>query len=493
MKPRISCLLVAAAAACAVAATPAGATAAQQTRLGNNVEGAALITNGPRAGQVAVIDGYDLRAIAVAGTAHTQPQTIFDVRAIPWAAYPSGMAYLSPEKTFAFVDQGDHDVLVMTDVNGHQLPTRAITYLPDSPTPIASAEGVAYLNADATFPDTIARIVFDPDFLPYIEILSRAGVVQRDIPISGLPEFSYPAGLGYLATGEFLVGEAGRLWHVSSAGAVMGSATDVAGTGDLEAVVVAGGRIYAADYAGATFLGFDKMLNRTPSRDRSFQIGIGLSRSYNGFWDPLTERWILLGIDRDGVSNDVAAVSPGLDSLQVLFHSPGTSEDSMNAGPGTAIAMCPATARRVDEYSRTGALIGGLDLSTVAGLPARGCRSLAYLSSLDAYALVLRGGANVGKVFVVSRSGVLLSTITVPIDVVATVSASVDGPDRLFVWGFGSDTWTRATYDPATSSVLSTSTPDTGGVIFPYTYLAGPGDSYALLNPDDSEIGVFTG
>ncbi|MGH3715112.1 MAG: hypothetical protein ACRDT4_16865 [Micromonosporaceae bacterium] len=91
-----------------VAPAPAVAAPASepvvQARIGNNLEGATLITNGRHAGQIAVLDGFAVRTVSVNG-ARTQPQTLFSIKHIAWPAFPSGIAYLSGEKTFAYIDQ----------------------------------------------------------------------------------------------------------------------------------------------------------------------------------------------------------------------------------------------------------------------------------------------------------------------------------------------------------------------------------------------------
>src|SRR5215212_1274531 len=153
----------------------AHASVLNQARLGNNVEDLAVITNGPFAGEIAVLDGYDVRAVPVAGARRTQPHTLFDIKGLGFPGFPSGMAYLSPEKSFGFVDQSDNDTLAVSDSSGTLRDLREITYLPDSPVgpPQCGSEGLVYLNADAAFPDTIARTVFDGDCLPWIQVMGR--------------------------------------------------------------------------------------------------------------------------------------------------------------------------------------------------------------------------------------------------------------------------------------------------------------------------------
>src|SRR5262249_40551921 len=186
----------------AAVAAPARAGLVLDKRIGNNTEGSTFIANGPSAGQVAVLDGYDVLAIPVNGKAQVQPQTLFTTKNAGWSAFPSGIAYVPVEKKYVFDDQGALDQLTVLSASGQPLPPRPITHLPSSP-PVFSGEGLVYLGDDAVFPDTIARAVWDGEFA-YIEIMSREGVVRRDIKTALPPDESYISGLAYLTSGVFL-------------------------------------------------------------------------------------------------------------------------------------------------------------------------------------------------------------------------------------------------------------------------------------------------
>jgi hypothetical protein len=477
---------------------PANASVLVQARLGNNIEDLAVITNGPYAGEVAVLDGYDVRAVPVSGASRTQSHLLFDIKGLGFPGFPSGMAYLSPEKSFAFVDQLDWDTLAISDSSGHLKDVRAITYLPDSPVgpPQCGSEGMVYLNGDAAFPDTIARTVYDGDCGAWIQVMGRDGVVQQDIPITGLTDEFYPTGLAYLSSGRFLVGGIQGIWQVGLDGAVISGPTPLPDASDPEGLEAsASGRVFAIGYTEGSLLLLDK--NLQPAGTRSFQVGAGVSRSDGLFWDAATQRWIVDGLDRDGTSFDVASLSPDLSSRSILWHPPGNAAVdippylAVAAGPDGNIVACATFGPFIEVYDRNGSLQESLDLTTVAGLPQRPCRLVVYLPGIDAYAVRLRSAATLTTLHVISRDGTLLQTINTPLAFVANLSADPDDPSEFLAYGEpdGGDPLLR--YDGGTGELLETSSPDSGSLFFPATYAEGPDGTYAFYDFNNSELAVF--
>lgn len=456
-------------------------------RLGNNAEGATLVSNGPGEAKVAVIDGYDVLVVPAGGRGKAPAHPLFDVKAHEWALFPSGIAYLGREKNFVFGDQGSLDELVVTNSGGHFLPTRPIQYLPGTPA-VIGAEGMVYLGAHTAFPDTLARAVFYDDGTPAIEIMTRAGVVQQEIPIVGLPpEENYVTGLTYATTGQFLISTASpNIWTVSLDGAVTAGPVAVAEAGDVEGLVaLPDGRVYASDYTAGMLFGLDANLARQPSLDRSYEIGVGLSRTFDAVWDPTTGDLLVNALDRDHAAAEIASVSLHLDSKEVLFQNALTFGLTI-LGDGS-LATCqffgPA---RILHYSRTGVLLDELNLTTIPGLLPQRCGTIAYLASIDAYALRLRGPGQGQTVYVVSRAGVLFGSFTVPVPISALSTRPDSGGERLLVWGPPQ----LFTYDPS-GTLLSTRTLDTGPIVAPFGFAALPHGRYALLDPNNSEVAIF--
>jgi hypothetical protein len=463
----------------------AGATV--DVRLGNNTEGTTRITNGPNANQVAALDGYDVVGIPVEGNGRTQPHMLFDVRSVPWGAFPSGIAYIPTDKTFVFDDQGNLDALTFVDGSGHEIATTPITYRPDSP-PVFSAEGLEYLPAGSAFPDTIARAIWDGT-TAYIEIISRSGVVQRDIPLALPADESYVTGLTYLQSGRFLVSTGNpNIWTIGLDGSVLAGPTSLANAADIEGLTaLPSGRVLAADYTAGTLFSFDSNLNRDPARDRQFPIGPGVSRSFDAAWDPVPGSFAVLGLDRDHQAPVVADVSNDLTSLTRLFH-PLAPSIGLTVLPDGSAATCRFAGRRLDHYGRDGTLLSSLDLGTVGGgLPARRCTTLAYLPAIDGYALGLAGAANQNTVFLVSSAGVFLGSFSAQGPFV--LSAPPGGTGN--VVDVATIDWTVRTYD-TTGTLVAQRSLATGNLVQPNGYAAGPGGSYALLDANDSELAIFT-
>jgi len=388
---------------------------------------------------------------------------------------------------FVFGDQGSLDELVVTNSGGHFLPSRPIQYLPGTPT-VIGIEGMVYLGAETAFPDTLARAVFYDDGTPGIEIMTRAGVVLREIPIVGLPpEESYITGLTYVATGQFLVSTASpNIWTVGVDGTVTAGPVAVAEAGDVEGLVaLPDGRVYASDYTAGMLFGLDTNLARQPSLDRSYAIGVGLSRVFDAVWDPITGDLLVNALDRDHQASETASVSLRLDSKEVLFQNPLTFGLTL-LGDGS-LATCQVFGpARILHYSRAGVLLDQLNLTTIPGLPPQRCGTIAYLASIDAYALRLRGPGQGQTVYVVSRAGVFFGSFTVPAPILALSTRPGGGGDELLVWGPPQ----LFTYDPS-GTLLSTQTLDTGPLVAPFGFAALPDGHYALLDPNNSEVAIF--
>ncbi len=453
-------------------------------RLGNNTEGATLVSNGPGEAQIALIDGYDVLVVPVGGRGKASAHKIFDVKAHQWAAFPSGIAYLAAERNFVFDDQGSFDELIVTNAGGHLLPSRSIQYLPGTPAVIAT-EGMVYLGPDTAFPDTLARAVWFEDFTPSIEIMTRAGVVLQEIPVG--PPVDYITGLTYVSSGAFLVSNASAdIWTVALDGTVTAGPVVVAGVGDVEGLVAhPDGRVFASDYTAGTLFAFDANLGRQPTRDRSYAIGIGLSRAFDAVWDPATGGFVINGLGRELVQAETAVVSPRLDSKEVLFQHFDTFGLTMLGDGSLATCQIFGPARLL-HYSRSGVLLDEMNLTTIPGLPPAKCRAVAYLSSIDAYAMVLRGAGRTRTVHFVSRAGVHLGSFDAP-SRIFSLSVPPDGAgDQLLVWSAPQ----LLTYDPA-GTLLSTRTLDTGSLAAPSGFASLPGGSYALLDASNSEVAIF--
>src|SRR5215831_7511366 len=152
-RPTVSCLLFA-----ALSLLPLTTSQGQQpihtlqhARLGNNAEDITFISNGPLGGQIAIMDGYEVRGLlAKGGTAHK----LFDVRRLGITFAPRGIAYISSGQFFALDDGIQQTKIFFADDRGRPKGTSTIQYLngyfPDF------LEGLSYIPKSAqSFPDHI--------------------------------------------------------------------------------------------------------------------------------------------------------------------------------------------------------------------------------------------------------------------------------------------------------------------------------------------------
>src|SRR5262249_31448934 len=154
------------------------------------------------------------------------------------------------------------------DGGGRFVKTVPVTYLPDSP-PVFSAEGLVYLPpASSVFPNTFARAIWDGS-VPYIEIVSPSGVVQRDIPLALPPGETYVTGVAYLPSGQFLVSSGDQnIWAVGLDGSLLYGPAAVPEAWDVEGLTaLRDGRVVAADYTAGVLFSLTSGLVRDPSGD----------------------------------------------------------------------------------------------------------------------------------------------------------------------------------------------------------------------------------
>ena len=476
-----------------------------RARIGNNTEGATLITGFPFAEQVALLDGYDVIAMPVEGRGRTVPQKLFDVKALHPIGNPSGIVYVPSERAFLFNDNGQPDTLLATDEQGRPLPPRPITYLPEVPF-VFEAEGMTYLPPGSPFPDRIARIAFvPPAFAPDIEIITRAGVVEREIPLPApLNSGSvYTPGLAYdHFSRSFIVSAVpvfansagpGEFWKIGFDGAaisgpivVPGGAVSLEGLAELP-----NGRIVAADYAAGKLFTFNADLTPDPSGVRSFQIGSGVSRPGLGVSDPRTRRYAFSGVVGPGVffQEGVAEISRSLDSASRLFGFDGTFE------PHRGLAYVPeddafALGRffgpsGIDIFRRDGSLLDQIDFTTVAGLPQGTVQCLAYVASTRRFAITMFEFPN--QIFLVSRARAYDGSFAITGAPTSLQYVSQSGQDRLLLW----EPPALLTYDLG-GVLLATKKLPIGGLVSPIGFIAGPGDGFAIYDPNNSEVVVFS-
>jgi hypothetical protein len=453
-----------------------------QDRLGNNTEGATLITAGPFAGQVAVLDGYDVIAVRVTGAA-AGASKLFDIRALLPEGNPSGITYIPAAREFVFDIQGQWDSLWVTDERGAPRDPRPVTYLPGfDPGSIASAEGMTHLPHGSPLPDRIARAIYiatSTAAWAQIEVLTVEGVVEQEIKLGPPLAEAYVLGIAFLPPDGFLVStDAAELWTIGLDGQVRSGPVTAPGLPMVEALVrLENGRVFAAAYSAGKLTALDATLARDPTVDRQFTIGPGLSRAITGVWDPVTECYLLLGMDR-GLSDVLAAVPPSRAVADVLFPTSVPHMSIARLPDEDAFALGRAFAPHgVDIVGRDGAIREQIEVSAIAGLPNRRVSALAYLPATRQFAMIMRKHPN--TLWLVSRAGVLDGSFKIPAPGLLQAIGE-DGQDRLRIWAPPN----LRTVDLA-GNVLASTQPSIEGLVNPWGYVAGPNGQAMLLDAYD--------
>jgi hypothetical protein len=455
-------------------------------RLGNNTESLTLIAGGPHGGSVAMIDGYDVIAVPI-HPAHGSPTRLFGIEKLKPDAFASGIVHVRSERRFYFGLQGQVDQLWSTDEAGAPQAPRPITFLPGfDPATIQSVEGMTLVPGKGATPDRIARALYvgaPGSEGARIEILSLTGGVERQVrlgpPLDG-PD-SYVLGLAFDPPDTFVVtSEDASLWRVSLDGEVLEGPFTSSELPMLEGLTRLGnGRFVCASYAAGKLFGLDANLGRMPALDRSAEIGIGLSRPFDGVWDPATGTFALIGMRRD-LRDVIASVPASLATTRTI---------TVLDGPRHGIARLPdedlfAVGRVVPPYgidllARNGSQQGEIVFGNVAELPRRRVAALAYIPSTGQFVVGLRRLP--GTAWLISRTGKLEGTFELPAAGGVLQYLDEGGQGRLGFWSPP----TLYTLD-LSGAVVDTRTPGIDGLVHPMGYVAAPGGGALLIDPNDS-------
>jgi hypothetical protein len=457
-------------------------------RLGNNTESLTLITGGPHGGSVAMIDGYDVIAVPI-HPAHAAPTKLFGIEKLRPDAFASGIVHVRSEGRFYFGLQAQVDHLWATDETGAVVPPRPITFIPGfDPATIQSVEGMTVVPGKGAAPDRIARALYvgaPGNEGARIELLSLTGSVEREIrlgpPLDG-PD-SYVLGLAFDPPNTFVVAcEDASLWRISLDGEVLEGPFTSPELPMLEGLTRLGnGRFISASYTAGKLYGLDANLSRMPALDRSAEIGIGLSRPFDGVWDVTTGTFVLIGMIRN-LSDVIASVPASLDATTTVM----TLD-----GPRHGIALLPdedafAVGRVVPPYgidilARNGTVLGEIVFANVAALPRRRVATLAYIPATHQFVVGLR--KQPGTAWLISRGGTLDGMFALPAPSGVLQFLDDDGPGHLGFWS--PPTLYRLDLDGA---VVDTRTPATDGLVHPLGYVAAPDGGLLLIDPNDSHV-----
>jgi uncharacterized protein YjiK len=255
----------------------------QRALLGNDTEDITFVGNGPLAGNVAIMDGYEVRGLPVKGGGASE---LFDVRRLGIDIAPRGITYIESSRLFALDDGVQQTKLFLSDEHGQPKGTRTIQYLnnflPDF------LEGLGYIPKGAkSYPDHIllSAIIFNPQ-ASRIEVLRKSGQVEAEIIPAEPIGSSYITGVSYLARDRILVSTGNIIWEIDFAGNILAGPVTVYGEPGFEGIAqLSNGDIVAADHDAGTIFFFDKNLNRLPRKDRDYRVGVGVGVAIGVAWN----------------------------------------------------------------------------------------------------------------------------------------------------------------------------------------------------------------
>jgi uncharacterized protein YjiK len=320
----------------------------QRARLGNQTEDITYIPNGPLAGNVALIDGYDVFGIHRG----QKPRTLFDVRELGIRISPRGIAYMPSEDLFATNDGLEVSLLFLVDANGAPQGTRTIQYLngflPDF------NEGLAYIpKSSGVFPDDL--ILATNSFSlneARLEVMERDGLVVDEIIPTG---FNYITAVAFHAPDRILVSAAdNQIWDLDFNGNVVGGPVAIDGIDDIEGLVqLPTGDIAAAAYDAGKLFFFDKNLRRLQGKDRNYKIGVGVSAPWGITWNsdtnqylvsstaglPQTPQIVAIPETLKSATQVVNLAADGFDGRQKLTYLPGKHLIAATVRPSHAIVL----------------------------------------------------------------------------------------------------------------------------------------------------------
>ena len=335
----------------------------QRARLGNQTEDITYITNGPLAGNVALIDGYDVFGIHRG----QKPRTLFDVRELGIRVSPRGIVYMPSEDLFATDDGLEVSLLFLVDANGVPQGTRSIQYLngflPDF------NEGLAYVPKNSSvFPDDLILVANSFSLNEArLEVMERNGIVVDEITPAG---FTYITGVAFHAPDRILVSSGNQIWDLDFNGNIVAGPVTLDGVSDIEGLVqLPTGDIAAADYSAGTLFFFDQNLNRLAKKDRSYKIGVGVSAVSGIAWNsdtnqhlvshaeglPQTPEIVTIPQTLDKATQVVNLAALGFDGRQKLTYLPGKHLIAAAVRPSKAIVL----------FDNKGKLVGQIDVSAL--------------------------------------------------------------------------------------------------------------------------------
>lgn len=259
-----------------------------RTRIGNLENGSVYVSTGPLAGNIAVLDAYDVFAFPLCKPhkpakgacdvfdfheQHKQAKKVFDLKALAIAGPPSGIAYIPGQQLFVFCEVGS-PTLFLSDSYGQPQGTITITR-PDGWLP-NHIDGIVYIPVGSpNWPDhfVVASNASSTGEVRYELVNRSTGNVNYIIfPQWDLTQFpNFQGGLDFYFDRQTLLGGYGnQLIEFGFDGIPVRTAT-FPDMGYPEGVtLLPGNAVVVVGYQFGWLKFFDANLNPTPALDRSF-------------------------------------------------------------------------------------------------------------------------------------------------------------------------------------------------------------------------------
>jgi hypothetical protein len=403
------------------------ATVLSRTRIGNNVEGITHVTSGPLAGQLAIVDGWDVRLVRLShGHSPKAPldevSLHFSTADLDLPDSPRAIAWVDSQRAFVFqASYPDH--IVYTNEDGELLSRHDVTY-PAGVAPPTWTDGMAYIPLGAPFyPDHLVRPGWSDSEGATVEILDLDGNVVDVITPPDPIRWEYIVGIAYRDERILLttiLDGLGLSFPLYVFDPVTLLIEDTLPSGGLiEGLApLPDGRVAAGDYRG-TISVFDHEIAPT-GYIVDFAIPPGVSNPNRLAWNAAGEEYLIFGAD-----NEITGVPTDLSSRRTALPLPGAG----GYGPfdylpdlhriGFVYRESPSVLRWFDLASGT-ELPEALDLYPIAS---SWIRDVTYIPSTHQLAVRFGRRENLARLHIVNLDGSLARVV----DLAATLGVTSPG------------------------------------------------------------------
>lgn len=248
-------------------------------RMGHNVEDLTSVSNGRFAGHIAAVDGYDVYVTPMSGPARA-PKKAFDLTQTSITGGARGIAYIPEQRAFVFTNPRKPEYLLRTNAQGQELAPLSITY-PEGFVHYHS-EGLAYIPKRAPrFGGKLLMVAVqvEPEFAARLFVLSLQGEVEDEIELEGDVGQGWIASVAYDERGGFWLSQGdNKIHHFDFNGQKLEAPVEVSDAHSLEGIAsTRRGGLFVGDLFDGTFRYLDRQRRRQTARDRSYDIGQGLT------------------------------------------------------------------------------------------------------------------------------------------------------------------------------------------------------------------------